>query len=197
MGLVVLFIRIGRCPQPAGSLQVHARLVPAVGFHILGHLGRLPPDRGWYGVNLCEPCNLICAFTQARTQLRFLALLRALPCNTGSVMLKPFPSMDCDDVDARLPVGLAGTIVFCGGIPGKSPQLVCDRTPSDAEDRRSRAMVTDGLISLACFGSCGSLFPCPVPLEETRLLTLVLPYSQVRREKVHQKGASHSVAHVT
>jgi hypothetical protein len=43
-------------------------------------------------------------------------------------MLKPFPSMDCDDVDARLPVGLAGTIIFCGGIPGKSPKLVCNET---------------------------------------------------------------------
>ena len=66
----------------------------------------------------------------------FLALLRALLCNTGSVMLKPFPSMDCDDVDARLPVGLAGTIIFCGGIPGKSPKLVCNETPADADDRR-------------------------------------------------------------
>ncbi len=56
-------------------------------------------------------------------------------------------------------------------------------------------MVGYGLISLACVGSFGSLFPCPVPLEETRLLTLVLPYSQVRRETVHQHGASHSVAH--
>ena len=48
VGLAVRFVRIRCRPQPAGSLQVHARLVPAVGFHILGHLGRLPPDRGWY-----------------------------------------------------------------------------------------------------------------------------------------------------
>ena len=112
-------------------------------------------------------------------------------------MLKPFPSMDCDDVDARLPMGLAGTIIFCGGIPGKSPKLVCNGTPADADDRRSLPTVGYGSISLACVGSCWSLFPCPAPLEETRLLTLVLPYSQVRREKVHQHGASHSVAHVT
>ena len=130
-------------------------------------------------------------------RVSFAALLRALPCNTGSVMLKPFPSMDCDDVDARLPVGVAGTIIFCGGIPGNSPKLVCDATPADADDRRSRPMVGYGSISLACVGSCGSLFPCPVPLEETQLLTLVLPYSQVRRDKVHQHGASHSVAHAT
>ena len=43
-------------------------------------------------------------------------------------------------------------------------------------------MVGYGLISLACVASCWSLFPFPVPLEETRLLTLVLPYSQVIRE---------------
>ena len=67
----------------------------------------------------------------------FLASVRA----TGSVMLKPFPSMDCDDVDARLPVGLAGTIIFCGGIPGRSPKLVFDGTTADAYDRRSRPMV--------------------------------------------------------
>ena len=35
-------------PQPAGSLQVHDGLVPAVGFHVFGHRGRLPENRGWY-----------------------------------------------------------------------------------------------------------------------------------------------------
>jgi hypothetical protein len=69
VGLAVRFVRIRCRPQLSGSLQVHARLVPAVDFHILGHLGRLPPDRGWYEVNRCKPRNLVCAFTQDRTQL--------------------------------------------------------------------------------------------------------------------------------
>jgi len=51
-------------------------------------------------------------------------------------MLKPFPSMDCDDVDARLPVGLAGTIIFFGVIPGNNTELVFNGMPADADDRR-------------------------------------------------------------
>ena len=79
--------------EPAEAVQVSD--VPWTPSWLLQHLR-------WYGVKDCE-------YKKSR--------LYGVARHAGSVVLKTYPFLDCEEVEGRYVMGVVGTVVFLAGIP--------------------------------------------------------------------------------